>query len=142
MNVFHNPGCVSSCLTNNKFLDYTLMYRSRICLFQLIWKNFEFNRRINSLSHQKVMTSKVPPCDVRDIMQIRCVTGQVLMNFLYKFFLINYCENVFKKQRWHVKLDIKGKLYINLGTNGFDEKMLKFGCKRSVQFQKEAQKSK
>ncbi len=142
MIVFHNLGCVSSWLTNNKFRDYSSMYMSRIRFFQLIWKKFVINRRINSLSRQKVMTSKVPTCDVREIMQISCVSGRVLMNFLHKNFLINYCENVFQKQTWHIKLGIKGKLYIYLGTNGFDEKVLKFGCKGLVQFQKEAQKSK
>ncbi len=119
------------------YLEYITKFHclSRIRLFQRICEILP-NRR----NRQKLITSKVPMCDVREIMQIRCVTGQVLMNFLYKIFLINYCENVFEIQRWHVKLGTKRKLFTYLGTNGFDEKRLKYGCKGLVQLQKEASK--
>ncbi len=84
-----------------------------------------------------MMTSKVPMCDVRENMQIRRVSRQVLMNFMYIIFLINYCENIFSKPRWHVKRGTKRKLSTYLGTNDFDEKVTKNGCKGLVICQNE-----
>ena len=51
------------------------------------------------------------------------------MNFMYIIFLINYCENIFSKPRWHVKRGTKRKLFTYLGTNDLDEKVSKNGCK-------------
>ncbi len=124
-----------------------------LSFFSQIWiifnKSREFDRNVEfgKISHNRrkacweLMTSKVPTCDVREIMQIRRVSGQVLINFMYVIFLINYCENILLKQRWHVKRGTKGKLSTYLGTNGFVDKGLKNGCKGSVNCQNEASTS-
>ncbi len=125
-----NPECVKS-----------LEYITHCFLFSQIWiifsKSQEFDQNIEfgKISHnrreafQEMMTSKVPTCDIREIMQIRHVSGQVLMNFMPIIFKINYCENIFSKPRWHVNRGTKRKLSTYLGTNGLDEKVSKNGWK-------------
>ena len=139
MSVKINPECVKS-----------LVYITHCFLFSQIWiifsksREFDQNVEFGKISHnrrkdrQELMTSKVPMCDVREIMQIRCVSEQVLINFMDMILLINYCENILFKQRWHIKRGTKRKLSTYLGTNGLEEKELKIGCKGSVKYQNEA----
>ncbi len=142
-------GCtyqIVSCMNGTKIflcecvslfcLEYitNFHFESGICLFQRILKIL--------LNHRKVPSSKVPPYDVTEIMLISCVAGLVFDQFVYNIFLINYVENVFQNQRWHVQWGAKRKLSTYLGAMEVNSKVLKFECKGFVKNQNEAKKSK
>ncbi len=109
-------------------------YLIRIRLFQQILRIL-VNRR-------KESSSKVPPYDVTEIMLISCVAGLVFDQFMYNFFLINYVENVFQNQRWHVQWGAKRKLFTYLGAMDTNLKVPKYECKGFGTNQKEAENSK
>ncbi len=113
------------------YLEYITIqcFLNRIRLFHAIWK-FVFNCLKSS--------SKVPLYDVTEIMLMSCIAGLVFDQFVYKFFSINYVENVFQNRRWHVQWGAKRKLFTYLGAMETNSKVLKFECKGFVKNQNEA----
>ena len=86
--------------------------------------------------------SKVLLYDITEFMLISCVTGLVFDQFVYKFFLINYVENVFQNRWWHDQWGAKRKLFTYLGAMETNSKVLKYECKGFLKNQNEAENSK
>ena len=86
-------------------------------------------------NRQKVLQSKVPTYDITNL---KCVTGQVLMEFLKIVTFEKFVEKILKKRQCDRQQGAKGKIYQYLGVLDKSSKWVKNDCKGLDKIQSEA----